>query len=353
VQPNSLTVTGRWLARAGLVIAVLATGGAVRPGAAQATAPIAVQLSAAGRAPLRVMPLGDSLTFGVGSSSGDGYRRTLRAELGAAGVAVDFVGSQRSGVGTDADNEGHPGWFTDDLAAYLPDWLTAAQPDVVLLNIGTNDIIRQHGAALAAARTAGLIDRITQQLPQVRVVVAKLLVVGYAAAGFRRYNAALASIVAARRSRVSLADMSRISARNTVDGVHPTDTGYRQMAFQWFQALRPVLAGGRAWRAAADPFPLPSVRLVCSARAVRRGGTVTLTVRLAGRLTEADLGRAPVRLLFRRAGTNRWVSLGLSRTDGSGRVRFARRAPGTGYFLAALAGGRAAGRRSEPVRVSR
>jgi len=349
VQPNSLTVTGRWLARAGLVIAVLAAGGASQPGAAQATA---VQAPAASRAPLRVMPLGDSLTYGVGSSTGDGYRRTLRAELGVAGVAVDFVGSQRSGVGADADNEGHPGWRTEDLAAYLPDWLAAAQPDVVLLDIGTNDIIQRYGAAVAAARTAGLLDRITRQLPRVRVVVAKLLVVGYAAADFRRYNGMLASIVAARRSRVSLADMSRISPRSTVDGVHPTDVGYRQMAYQWYQALRPVLAGGRAWPAAADPFPLPSVRLVSSARAVRRGGLVTFTARLAGRLTEADLGRAPVRLLFRRAGTDRWLSLGISRTDGTGLVRFARRAPGTGYFLAAVAGGRAAGRRSSPVRVS-
>jgi len=343
VQPTSITVAGRLLACAGLAAAVL-TALAV---------PAVARIRTAGEAaPVRVMPLGDSLTYGIGSSTGDGYRSALRAELAGAGVAVDFVGSQRSGAGADPENEGHPGWRTDNLAGPLRDWLAEARPDVVLLDIGTNDITQRHAADLAPARTAGLIDRITRELPQVRVVVAKLLVVGYAAAAFRRYNAALANIVAARRSRVSLADMSRIPARNTVDGVHPTDAGYRQMAYQWFQALRPVLAGGRSWPAAADPFPLPSVRLAASAGAVRRGGPVALTARLAGRLTAADLGRVPVRLLFRRAGTDRWVSLGTSSTDPAGTVRFARRLPGTGYFTAAVVAGRATGRHSDPVRVA-
>jgi lysophospholipase L1-like esterase len=347
VQPYTMTsVAGRWLVRAGLAASVFVGGGAV-----PADDVVAAQAEA-GVTPIRVMPLGDSLTAGVGSSTGAGYRAALRAELTRAGLNVDFVGSRRSGPGPDADNEGHPGWRTDNLSDHIEQWLAAAKPDVVLLDIGTNDLNRKFGADITSAKTADLIDRITRQLPDVRVVVAKLRVVGYGAAAYRRFNATLKRVVAARGPRVSLADMSRISAANTVDGVHPTDSGYRQMAYQWYRALRPVLADGRPWPTIADPFPLPTVRLAHSAASVRRGAKVTMTAHLSARLTSADLGRVPVRLHFRRAGTNRWVSLGTARTDSAGVVRFARRTPGTGYFTATVVAGRAKGRHSAPVRVS-
>jgi lysophospholipase L1-like esterase len=349
VQPYTRTSSAaRRLVRAGLAASVFAGGGA----AVQAVDLAAAQAHSAAAPIIRVMPLGDSLTAGVGSSTGAGYRAALHAELTRAGVTVDFVGSRSSGPGPDADNEGHPGWRTDNLTDNIERWLAAAKPDVVLLDIGTNDLTRRFDAEIAPAKTADLIDRITRQLPDVRVVVAKLLVVGYASAAFRRYNATLAGVVAARGPRVSLADMSRIPVANTVDGVHPTDSGYRQMAYQWYQALGPVLAGGRPWRKVADPFPMPSVLLAHSAASVRRGAKVTLTARLNARLTSADLGRVPVRLSFRRAGTNRWVSLGTARTNSAGVVRFARRTPGTGYFAVTVLAGRAKGRHSGPVKVA-
>jgi lysophospholipase L1-like esterase len=65
----------------------------------------------------------------------------------------------------------------------------------------------------------------------------------------------LTKVVAARSPRVTLADMTRIPTANTVDGVHPDDRGYQQMAYQWYQALRPVLGTGQAWKAVASPYP--------------------------------------------------------------------------------------------------
>ena len=49
------------------------------------------------REPIRIMPLGDSITYGVGSSALDSYRGALFWRLAQAGVAVDYVGSMRSG----------------------------------------------------------------------------------------------------------------------------------------------------------------------------------------------------------------------------------------------------------------
>src|SRR4051794_23956151 len=88
--------------------------GAVLPAAA-ATAP-AAPASAAAPASLRLMPLGDSITWGVGSSSGNSYRGFLWNRLAAEGHTLDFVGSGRSGTMSDPDNEGHSGWRIDQIA---------------------------------------------------------------------------------------------------------------------------------------------------------------------------------------------------------------------------------------------
>src|SRR5439155_9431122 len=90
--------------------------------------------AAVGTRPVRVMPLGDSITFGVGSSTGSSYRAALWDRLvGQAGYAVDYVGSQRSGALPDTDNEGHSGWRIDQIASNVDGWLATYQPDVVLL----------------------------------------------------------------------------------------------------------------------------------------------------------------------------------------------------------------------------
>ncbi|GAA2348979.1 hypothetical protein [Dactylosporangium salmoneum] len=93
----------------------------------------AVPGTAAAATSVKIMPLGASITWGTASSTGNGYREELRRHLvDDAGVAVDFVGSQRSGTMADPDNEGHPGYRIDQVAAGADQWLAAARPDVVL-----------------------------------------------------------------------------------------------------------------------------------------------------------------------------------------------------------------------------
>jgi hypothetical protein len=47
--------------------------------------------------PLRILPLGASITYGVHSSDGNGYRRRLKDQLRSEGWEVNMVGSQNSG----------------------------------------------------------------------------------------------------------------------------------------------------------------------------------------------------------------------------------------------------------------
>src|SRR5262249_13855023 len=136
-----------------LIVALLAVAGSTVL-AAPARASLATR-------PIRVMPLGDSITYGVGSSSGSSYRADLwRRLVTQAGYNIDFVGSQRSGSLPDTDNEGHSGWRIDQIAASVDGWLSTYQPDVVLLHIGTNDMNQNYQVDTAPQRLGALIDRI-------------------------------------------------------------------------------------------------------------------------------------------------------------------------------------------------
>lgn len=112
---------------------------------------------------LSVMPMGDSLTYGTGSTTGAAYRGALQELLTQAGVSFDFVGTQNSGTyglsggSFDADHAGYRGaeaaslkavkWpdevpASDSLIGFLDSSNTwgsiPSMPDVILLHIGTN-----------------------------------------------------------------------------------------------------------------------------------------------------------------------------------------------------------------------
>ncbi|WP_051859308.1 SGNH/GDSL hydrolase family protein [Streptomyces xanthophaeus] len=69
---------------------------------------------------VKIMPLGDSITEGAGSSAGVGYRAPLWELISAQSrYTPDFVGSRSSGSVTDPDNEGHGGYTISGIRAGL------------------------------------------------------------------------------------------------------------------------------------------------------------------------------------------------------------------------------------------
>ncbi len=94
--------------------------------------------------PIKIMPLGDSITQGIASGVADeefqvSFRKALYDKLKAAGYVVDdeiFVGTLFSGESVpdfDPDHEGHPGWRADEIVngrpgsgeGKLSEWLMA------------------------------------------------------------------------------------------------------------------------------------------------------------------------------------------------------------------------------------
>jgi lysophospholipase L1-like esterase len=221
------------------------------------TAPAAATPAVAEPAPLRIMPLGDSITWGVGSRTDDSYRSSLYRRLTEAGVDVDFVGSQRSGTGPDRDNEGHRGWTIAQLRERVDGWLSTYSPDVILLHIGTNDMYA--GVADAPRQLSALLDQIGEARPEAHVFVAQI--VGLADlrnvdAQRQRtasYNAATARVVAGKDDRFHLVDQSAVQGIDMWNRLHPNDHGYARMAWNWYRALEPVLNAGAAWPSDGNP----------------------------------------------------------------------------------------------------
>ncbi|MEW1838404.1 GDSL-type esterase/lipase family protein [Nonomuraea angiospora] len=200
---------------------------------------------------LRVMPLGDSITYGVESSDGNGYRDELYAYLKASAPDVDFVGSVRAGSMSDRDNEGHPGDRIGEIAAFAYCSVPRYQPNVITLHAGTNDMNQNYNLSQAPTRLKKLINQALTHSPRATVLVAKLIPTGKDGLQPRidAYNAALPGMVEDLQSEgkhVLLVDMSRVLVSDGLENdAHPTDAGYAKMADAWYGAV--LQANAKGW----------------------------------------------------------------------------------------------------------
>ncbi len=141
---------------------------------------------AMGQTPLKILPLGNSMTEGWMNGQEDpgyriAYRKNLKALLTAAGYNIDFVGSKSYGCldnfadcqcgGIDGTRDQYletmlitgydQRWGNQETAG---PYLDAFNPDVILLSIGTNDITHDGTAdepdAIANQRVSGILDQV-------------------------------------------------------------------------------------------------------------------------------------------------------------------------------------------------
>ncbi|MDT7839691.1 ricin-type beta-trefoil lectin domain protein [Streptomyces justiciae] len=223
------------------------------------TATGATPASAAPNTPLRVMPLGDSITWGVGSSTGNGYRGPLFNRLAADGHPLDFVGTVRGGSMSDPDNEGHSGYRIDQIAALTDASLTRYRPNVVTLHIGTNDLNGNYQPSTAADRLRSLVNQVTAAAPDATVLVASLVVSTSGSEEQYRaaYNQATRQIVSdaqAAGKHVAFVDMGGLTTADLADTLHPNDAGYQKMADAFHRGVQSADSAG--WL--KNPAPAPS-----------------------------------------------------------------------------------------------
>ena len=226
---------------------------------------------------LTIMPLGDSITWGLGAPGG--YRTKLFQDLKRAGYQFSFIGSDTSNPGpmpfNQQSHQGHPGYtiYEDDanLDNNVPPyptvqamndwndggyWVTRLNrpPDIILIHLGTNDIGRGqdgNGGAAAAANMDALLTHLYALAPQAKVILAKIIPINWNGLNPNAiaFNSQLAAIVvnhAATGQHITLVDQytnfvddtGAIKAYLLGDGVHPRQAGYDLMADTWFHGIR-------------------------------------------------------------------------------------------------------------------
>ena len=223
------------LAAAGVLTAAPAAPAAVSP----------VQTAA-----LRLEPVGDSITYGYQSTTGDGYRQELFNDLTGGGHPLDLVGSVQGGTMADPDNEGHSGWRIDQIAGIIDSSLATYRPNVITLMIGTNDLGQDYQVATAPDRLSSLITQIENDDPTAALLVSNLIVsTNTSVAQYEpAFNAAIPGIVQAQQAaghHIALVDMnSALTTADLSDGLHPNDGGYAKMGDAWNTAVEAAAAKG-------------------------------------------------------------------------------------------------------------
>lgn len=209
---------------------------------------------------LKVMPLGDSITVGkhrVEPTPG-AYRNQLWADFVADDLNIDFVGSQSNGPQSlgDRDHEGHPGWRINRINdLFATGTLDSYQPDVVLLEIGTNDT-RTKSLEQMSEDLGNLIDTITEHYPDTQLLVSSIPPIDGSIRGNTRankadnFNSLLPDIVRDAQKQGKNVDFVNVGGSLSLDdlvadGIHPNADNYDKMGDAWYNALveRDTLTG--------------------------------------------------------------------------------------------------------------
>jgi lysophospholipase L1-like esterase len=211
--------------------------------------------------PCLVMPLGDSITFGLQSSTTGGYRVPLFQKTLDAHQTISFVGSQSTGpqmvggVTFPRANEGHSGYTIDTgggragIQPLVQSAIQTYKPHIVTLMIGTNDVDIPLDLANAPGRLAKLIDTILATDPNLLLVVAQITPTQDDAENARdvTFNAAIPGLVSARAQQgkhIAMVDMYGALTANPnyktlylANNLHPNDAGFVVMGDIWYAAI--------------------------------------------------------------------------------------------------------------------
>ena len=199
---------------------------------------------------IRIMPLGDSITQGPAEE--DSYRRPLWKMLKTTGARVDFVGSMKRNYPDakpahsdfDMDHEGHWGWQTGEVLAKIDGWAAEHVPDIVLLHLGTNDILHGQKNQDTVEKLRGIIVVLRKHNSGVKIFLAQLIPMGGKAANLKiqelnQLIPDMAHSMTSEASPVRIVDQYEgfDALKDTSDGIHPNESGIEKMAQKWCQAL--------------------------------------------------------------------------------------------------------------------
>jgi acyl-CoA thioesterase I len=179
----------------------------------------------------RILVLGDSLAAGYGTI-GPAFPAVLQEKIAAAGLDYAVVNAGVSG---------------DTTAGGLGriDWLLRSPVDVLVLELGANDGLRGIPLDSTKRNLQSIIDRTRARYPEVRVVIAGMLVPPNLGPDYtRRFREIFEEVAAENAAALIPFLLAGVAGRpelNLPDGIHPTPEGHRIMAENVWKVLGPLL----------------------------------------------------------------------------------------------------------------
>jgi len=169
---------------------------------------------AASAAPVKILAFGDSLIAGYGLPEGDGFVPQLQQALEKMGREVTVINGGLSG---------------DTTAGGLSrlDWMLAEKPDMVILELGANDMLRGLSPDEARANLDATIQRIKES--GAKLLLAGMLASRNMGADYQsKFDAIYPDLARAHEVALYPFFLDGVAARpelNQQDGLHPTKDG--------------------------------------------------------------------------------------------------------------------------------
>lgn len=170
--------------------------------------------------PIRVLALGDSLTEGYGVAQSQAYPALLQAQLHQSGLTSVQVVNAGIGGSTSAS------------ALSRIRWHLRAKPDLVILALGANDMLRGLPARSCERNLEQALDLLREQ--RIPVILAGMRVPPNYGAQYRREFEAIYPRLE-RKFRISripflLEGVAGTRELNQEDGIHPNEQGHAAIA---------------------------------------------------------------------------------------------------------------------------
>ncbi len=218
------------------------------------------------RKPVKIMPLGDSLTEGANHNVCGAYRVPLLKMLDEDGVPYEFVGfhsiSSANVTNGQIKHSGKGGATVISTSQEILPKCEGLDPDIVLVMLGTNDTMQGlTGEHFAQYYDNLIIKKLYEMYPDVMIYVATIPPsIIYETQnldtnnkGQTESNPAIKAMVEKRKSmgfKIELVDMSPEASGITgqdfdedgKDTVHPALSGNEKIATQWHKAIKAKIA---------------------------------------------------------------------------------------------------------------
>ncbi len=205
----------------------------------QTPAPAAVPVPAPKAAATKVVVLGDSISAGLGLPADQAFPAVVEAMLQAEGLDIAV---QNAGVSGDTSTAG----------AARVDWLLKQDPQILVVELGGNDLLRGQPVAVTRARLGEIVQ--AGRAAGAEVVLLGISAPGSVGADHKAAFDAIYPAVAREHGATLLPDFLRaLMDRPDLlqsDGLHPTADGQKRLA----EVLVPVL---RAMVTRAQPTEQP------------------------------------------------------------------------------------------------